>query len=74
MALWFWDIFTLVVLFAGWIVGEATVRTKLVLTVIYLAIWGIGWFFPYVLALLPLYALGVYFFFLGSEKGRRWRP
>jgi hypothetical protein len=67
-------VFAFVVLAAVWWVGEATVPAKLLMTAIYLALWVLALFWWPAFIIMGVYALAVYFFFFGSEKGRRWRP
>ena len=66
--------FALVVLAAVWWGSDATLRGKLVVTAIYLILWVLAIFWAPAFYAMFIFALAAYFFFFGTEKGRRWRP
>jgi hypothetical protein len=65
--------FALIVVLAVWIGTDEPILTKFILSVIYLAIWGVTWFWPWAYFALLLYGLAVYFLYFGSSPGKRWR-
>ena len=65
----------IILLALAWSRLELSVGLKLTLTGIYIGTWLLWFAHPLAMMLFQaVYALGLYFFLFGSERGRRWKP
>jgi hypothetical protein len=66
------DVLALVLLVMMWLVSDAELRTRVILTVLWVAIWGVFFLNPYIArAIEALLALCMYWVTFGPDLGRR---
>ena len=67
------SLFALVPLLAVLLFTDVEVKSKAILTVVYLAIWGLTWLTGWAYFGLLLYGAFIYFMYFGSGPGRNKR-
>ena len=67
------SLFALIPLLAVVVFTDVEVKSKVILTIVYLAIWGLTWLTGWAYFALFLYGAFIYFMYFGSGPGRNKR-